>query len=76
MSPRPWYADDANTTAAWGLTPLEDQQLAGVVMWVPATLVYVEAALGVLAVWLGQMERRDVQKAQRVPPLSEARAKR
>ena len=30
---------------AFGLTPLEDQQLAGVIMWVPAETVYAGAAL-------------------------------
>lgn len=33
---RPLYAPHFATTYAWGLTPLADQQLGGVVMWVPA----------------------------------------
>jgi cytochrome c2 len=41
---------------AWGLTPLEDQQLAGLVMWVPAGLVYLAAALALLASWLAEPE--------------------
>lgn len=45
---RPWYAGYDQTTQAWGLDPLADQQLAGVIMWVPAGLVYV--AVGVLLV--------------------------
>jgi putative membrane protein len=40
---RPWYPAHWGTTAAWGLTPLEDQQLAGLLMWVPAGLVYLVA---------------------------------
>jgi putative membrane protein len=43
MSRRPWYFGHYATTAAWGLTPLEDQQLAGLVMWIPAGLVYLAA---------------------------------
>jgi cytochrome c oxidase assembly factor CtaG len=39
----PWYLAHYGTTAAWGLTPLEDQQLAGLVMWIPAGLVYLVA---------------------------------
>jgi len=37
----------AQTLAAenWGLLPIEDQQLAGLIMWVPAGLVYAAAAL-------------------------------
>jgi cytochrome c oxidase assembly factor CtaG len=43
FSRRPWYTAHWGTTAAWGLTPLEDQQLAGLLMWVPAGLVYLVA---------------------------------
>ena len=39
----PWYLAHYGTTAAWGLTPLEDQQVAGLVMWIPAGLVYLVA---------------------------------
>lgn len=38
-----WYAD---RTALWGWTPLEDQQLAGLLMWVPLGVVYLGACLG------------------------------
>ncbi|MGH9166339.1 MAG: cytochrome c oxidase assembly protein, partial [Acidimicrobiia bacterium] len=34
---------------AWGLTPLEDQQLAGAIMWIPMGIVYL-ATIGVLLV--------------------------
>jgi len=43
MARHPWYVGHYATTAAWGLTPLEDQQLAGLVMWIPAGLVYLVA---------------------------------
>ena len=32
----PWYA---SAPRLWGLTPLEDQQLGGLIMWVPGTMV-------------------------------------
>lgn len=41
---QPLYAPHADTTFAYGLTPLADQQLAGLVMWVPAALPYLAAA--------------------------------
>ncbi|HMO74844.1 MAG TPA: cytochrome c oxidase assembly protein [Sphingopyxis sp.] len=41
----PLYAPHAVTTIAWGLTPLEDQQLAGLIMWAPAAGLYLAAAL-------------------------------
>ncbi|MDB4883119.1 MAG: hypothetical protein JWL95_1885 [Gemmatimonadetes bacterium] len=42
---RPWYVAHYGTTAAWGLTPLEDQQIAGLIMWIPAGLAYLVALL-------------------------------
>ena len=37
---------------AWGLSPLEDQQLAGLIMWIPGGLVYAGAALALAAKWI------------------------
>lgn len=37
----PLYWPHAFTAAAWGLSPLEDQQLGGVLMWVPAGVILV-----------------------------------
>ena len=51
----PAYRD---TTQAWGLTPLEDQQLGGLIMWIPAGLVYVVAGLAFTAGWIRESERR------------------
>lgn len=36
FSPRPWYPAYDGRTQAWGLSLLEDQQLGGLIMWVPA----------------------------------------
>jgi cytochrome c oxidase assembly factor CtaG len=47
----PWYPSYGGRTTAWGLTALEDQQLAGVVMWVPGGLSYLLAALAATA-WI------------------------
>ena len=52
----PWYSAYAGTTAAWGLDPLADQQLAGVIMWIPAGVVYVGAGLSLLVTWLRATE--------------------
>lgn len=52
LSGHPWYPVYQHTTAAWGLTPLEDQQLGGVVMWVPASLVYLATGLALFGAWL------------------------
>jgi putative membrane protein len=49
----PVYAPHALTTAAWGLTQLQDQQLAGLTMWAPAAGIYLVAALVLVARWIG-----------------------
>jgi len=54
----PWYPAYIRTAGAWGLTALEDQQLAGLVMWVPAGLSYLVAALWLFACWLSESGRR------------------
>lgn len=51
LSARLWYPPQP-LAAAFGLTPLEDQQLAGLVMWVPMGLVYTAAGLGFAANWI------------------------
>jgi putative membrane protein len=52
IAPKPWYSVYDTTTTAWGLTPLEDQQLGGLVMWVPGGIVYTAAGLWLFAKWL------------------------
>jgi putative membrane protein len=57
-----WYADYRPDLSGWRLSPLEDQQLAGVIMWVPGGLIYLTVALGLLVRWLktdfeGSMDR-------------------
>ena len=62
LAPSPWYPAHLETTAAWDLSPLEDQQLAGLIMWVPAGVIYVTAALALFAAWLVEAERRVRQR--------------
>jgi putative membrane protein len=47
-----WYSAYASTTAAWGLSPIEDQELGGLIMWIPGGLVYLAAALALMALWI------------------------
>ena len=53
----PWYPAYVGTTA-WGLSPTDDQQLAGLIMWVPAGVVYLIAAGALFVAWLQAEERR------------------
>ena len=45
FSPRAWYPAYAGKTEQWGLTLLQDQQLGGLIMWVPAGFVFIFAGL-------------------------------
>jgi cytochrome c oxidase assembly factor CtaG len=62
VSARPWVAVYAGRTAAWGLTPLEDQQLAGLIMWMPGGVAYLVGAVALLAAWLRESEWRVRQR--------------
>jgi putative membrane protein len=64
---RPLYVTYLPTTAAWGLSPLEDQQLAGLLMWIPASLIHL-TTLGILFVaWMRAAEIRATLTARRRP---------
>jgi putative membrane protein len=52
LAPRVLYRLQTERAADWGMTPLQDQQLAGLLMWVPAGLVYAGAALLFFALWV------------------------
>src|SRR5947207_1193020 len=40
FSSQAWYPYYAPLVGAWGLTPLQDQQLAGLIMWIPGGIVF------------------------------------
>ena len=54
----PFYPVQSAGAAAWGLTPIEDQQLAGLIMWLPAGLAYLSAAAGLFVAWVHLEEGR------------------
>ncbi|HET7436144.1 MAG TPA: cytochrome c oxidase assembly protein, partial [Thermoanaerobaculia bacterium] len=55
---RLWYPMYGPRAAAWSVSPLEDQQLAGLIMWIPAGVIFIVVALALFAAWLGESERR------------------
>ena len=58
FAPRPLYEAHALAPMDWGLSPLVDQQLGGLMMWVPAGLPYaVVAVLLGRRLWTGLGER-------------------
>ncbi|HEY4306741.1 MAG TPA: cytochrome c oxidase assembly protein [Gemmatimonadaceae bacterium] len=60
LSHRVWYPLQTIGAATHGLSPLEDQQLAGLIMWVPGGLLYL---IGMAALFLGFI--REVGSSQR-----------
>jgi len=52
LAPGLWYPAYIEPTSALGFDPLQDQQLGGLVMWVPGGLAYLVAALSTGARWL------------------------
>lgn len=63
FAPRPLYPIYAANAWAWGLTTLSDQQLAGVIMWVPVGFVYLGALLWRLGKLLTQPSESELVKA-------------
>lgn len=54
---KPIYSPHVATTEPWGLSALSDQQLGGLIMWVPATIPYLLAALVYIGVQLSLAEK-------------------
>lgn len=64
LSTSPWYASyRAMNLAAFGLTPAEDQQLAGILMWVPGGLFHALIAIALLAPHLKSAGLREASDA-------------
>lgn len=59
LASSPLYPIYAVPTAALGIDPVSDQQVAGLVMWVPAGIVLTFLGLALFAAWLGEAERRS-----------------
>jgi putative membrane protein len=49
FAPRSLYSPHLLTTAAWNLTPLQDQQLGGAIMWVPGCAIFL--VISMLVLW-------------------------
>jgi putative membrane protein len=52
LAPRLFYPLQTHDAPLFGLTPLEDQQLAGLFMWVPGGAIYLGCGLALLYFWL------------------------
>jgi putative membrane protein len=68
LSPQVWYEPYLSTTAAWGFSALEDQQLGGLVMWIPAGTAYLVIGLLLAARWIGLAPARTERAASASRP--------
>jgi putative membrane protein len=58
LAPAPWYAPYVTTAAQRAMDPLVDQQLAGLLMWVPSGIIFIALGLALMAAWLAEASRR------------------
>jgi hypothetical protein len=59
-----WYPIYTHTMQIWALTLL--QQLAGLIMWIPAGIVYLAAGLALFAAWLSSSATRARRRSDRI----------
>jgi putative membrane protein len=64
MSATIWYPYYGASASRFDLSPLEDQQLGGLIMWVPGGLAYVIAGLVLCAGWLKQARPVQMESAK------------
>jgi cytochrome c oxidase assembly factor CtaG len=58
VAPRVWYPFYATRSAEWNVDALQDQQVAGLLMWIPSGVIFIVFGLALLAAWIGESERR------------------
>ncbi len=67
LSSQVWYRPYLSTAGAWGLSAIEDQQLGGLVMWMPAGAAYVVVGLLLAARWIGLGRPRSAATVAAAP---------
>jgi putative copper resistance protein D len=71
MASAPLYPSYVSVVRAWGPTPLEDQQIAGSIMWLGGDMMFLAMLFLLVLAWMRQDERLTVGEDRR---LEEARA--
>jgi putative copper resistance protein D len=66
MASSPLYAHYASTGRSWGPTPLEDQQLAGGIMWLGGDLLFLSVVILLIWAWMREDERRMIGEDRRL----------
>jgi cytochrome c oxidase assembly factor CtaG len=68
-----WYPIYADRTAAWHLTPLQDQQLGGLLMWVPSGIVFIAIGIALFARWVESATERHKHTSMSTATIGEMR---
>jgi putative copper resistance protein D len=68
MSSQPLYQHYLTTGRTWGPTPLEDQQVAGAIMWLGGDLMFLTVVILLVFAWMRADERRSVGEERRLEP--------
>ena len=58
FSASPWYYPYIKAASRWNLTAIEDQQIGGLIMWVPGGVLLTLVMLAIFLKWLEQSEQR------------------
>jgi putative membrane protein len=58
VAPSVWYDEYTSRAGGSHHAALADQQLAGLLMWVPAGVIFILLGLALFAAWMGEAERR------------------
>ena len=58
FAPRAWYSSYVMTAPIWHLSALEDQQIGGLIMWIPAGTLLLIVALALLVKWMNESQSR------------------
>jgi heme/copper-type cytochrome/quinol oxidase subunit 2 len=62
LAPAPLYRVYVERAGPAGIDALADQQVAGLLMWVPAGVILTCVALALFAAWFGEAERRATRR--------------
>jgi putative membrane protein len=54
LSPHVMYPEQTQFAPEFGLTPLEDQELGGLIMWIPAGTIYAAVAMAMCGIWIAR----------------------
>jgi cytochrome c oxidase assembly factor CtaG len=75
IASRTWYTSYELAAAERRIDALADQQLAGLIMWVPSGVIFLVVGLALTAAWLGESERRTMLGSTILPSESPRHAR-